>query len=99
MGERHDEDFPITIQVLNTVGLSLGMLGVVLIFIWGPPQPNLEEEVGLALDPATVLTDGSRVSDIEKRQRRLRHRHQIMSSIGLALVFLGFAVQLLAVWV
>ena len=35
-------------RLLNTVGLVLGMLGVLIIFIWGPPQPDFEEHVGLA---------------------------------------------------
>jgi hypothetical protein len=32
-----------------------------------------------------------------RREGRLKRRHQLMSSIGLALVFLGFAVQFAAV--
>jgi hypothetical protein len=85
-------------QFLNSVGLILGMLAVLLIFIWGPPQPNLEEGVGVALDTATSLKDGTRVSDLEEQNKRRRRRHWVMSSLGLALVFLGFAVQLWAVW-
>ena len=27
---------------LSTIGLILGIVGVVLIFIWGPPQPSFE---------------------------------------------------------
>ena len=32
-----------TARWLNTVGLLLGMAGVVILFIWGPPQPNFIE--------------------------------------------------------
>jgi hypothetical protein len=30
---------------LNALGLFLGMIGVLMIFIWGPPQPSFEGEV------------------------------------------------------
>lgn len=88
-----------TAQWLNTIGLVLGMAGVVLIFIWGPPQPDLNESVGIALETATVLADGTKVSDLEDVTRRRKRRHQIISSIGLVLVFCGFGVQLCAVWI
>jgi hypothetical protein len=88
----------LTPQYLNTAGLALGMLGVLVIFIWGPPQPAFEDSVGVALDSATVLNDGTRVADIEEQNRRLRRRHRFMSSVGLVLVFFGFALQLWAIW-
>jgi hypothetical protein len=87
-----------TVQWLNTIGLVLGMLGVVAIFIWGPPQPDFDEDVSLAVEPATVLQDGRKISDIIDANRRRKCRHQIMSRIGLGLVFCGFGVQLCAVW-
>jgi hypothetical protein len=31
---------------LNTVGLVLGIAGVVILLIWGPPQPDLDETIG-----------------------------------------------------
>ena len=36
----------LTAPWLNTFGLVLGMLGVVILFIWGPPQPDLDETMG-----------------------------------------------------
>jgi hypothetical protein len=33
----------LTAQCLNTIGLALGMAGVVILFIWGPPQPDFIE--------------------------------------------------------
>lgn len=86
-------------QCLNTLGLSLGMLGVVLIFIWGPPQPSFEGGVPLIVSIGTVLRDGTRVADLEEDAKRRKRRHRVMSSLGLVLVFCGFAVQLWAVWV
>ena len=74
-------------QCLNTLGLSLGMLGVVLIFIWGPPQPSFEGGVPLIVSIGTVLRDGTRVADLEEDAKRRKRRHRVMSSLGLVLVF------------
>ena len=29
-------------RLVNATGLVLGMIGVLMIFIWGPPQPSFE---------------------------------------------------------
>jgi len=86
-------------HVVNSIGLILGMMGVILIFVWGPPQPNFDESVGLAIEEATVLVDGTKVADIIAEQKRLKRRHEIRSRAGLGLIFVGFLVQLLGVWV
>jgi hypothetical protein len=75
---------------LNTVGLALGMIGVVIIFIWGPPQPSFDETSALLLEG----TDAQHVEDV----RRHKHQYEVMSSIGLGLIFVGFGAQLAAVW-
>jgi len=84
-------------QTLNTVGLVLGMLGVALIFVWGPPQPQLEEGVGMGLEDGTPLGNGLTVAQHNAAVRRRRLRHTILSRVGLGLVFLGFLAQLVAV--
>ncbi len=88
-----------TAQWLNTIGLSLGMIGVVLIFIWGPPQPSFEEAVFLAADSRTVFTDGTKAADLEEAARRRKLLHRLISRIGLVLIFVGFAFQTVALWV
>jgi hypothetical protein len=87
-----------TAKWLNTIGLLLGLVGVVILFIWGPPQPDFDESVGRAIEPSTALKDGRKVSDMIEATRRLKRRHQIRSRIGLGLVGLGFFVQLVALW-
>lgn len=86
-------------QVLNTTGLGLGMLGIVIIFCYGPPQPSFDEGVGIGLEDSNRLSDGRTVAQHNADQRELRGRYSLFSKIGLALVFMGFALQLLAVWV
>ena len=87
-----------TAQWLNTIGLALGMVGVVILFIWGPPQPDFVEGVGRGLELGTVLKDGRKVSDIAEAARRLKRWHTIMSRVGLGLIGVGFGAQLIAVW-
>jgi hypothetical protein len=89
----------VTAHCLNAIGLFLGMAGVVVIFVWGPPQPSFEESVGVALDSNTVLVDGTKISDLEKANKRLKRRHRILSRIGLGLVGVGFLFQFVALWV
>ena len=79
---------------LNTIGLILGMIGVAMIFKWGPPQPSLEVGVSLGLTGATPLPDGRMVAQRDADIRALRSRHLLMSRTGLALIFVGFALQL-----
>jgi hypothetical protein len=85
-------------QWLNTIGLVLGMAGVVMLFIWGPPQPSFEDEVSLSLEEGTVLRDGRLVADINEGTRKQKGRYKRLSRIGLALIGVGFAIQLWATW-
>lgn len=86
------------VRLLNSVGLVLGMLGVLLIFRFGPPMPDLEHGVGLGLDEGTRLADGRTVAEHNADRLRLRTRHLRISQVGLLLVFAGFALQLWATW-
>ena len=88
-----------TPQIANTVGLLLGVVGVVLIFVWGPPQPNLETGISLGLEDATPIDDtGKTVADHNREVEARRRRHIILSRVGLALIGIGFLFQLLAAW-
>lgn len=82
--------------LLNRIGLACGIIGVVLIFIWGPPQPSLEEGIGIAIEDGTLLPDGRTAAQHDQDTRRLRARHTVMSRVGLALVGIGFASQFAA---
>lgn len=85
-------------QSLNTAGLILGMIGVAIIFKYGPPQPNLEAGVGIGLEDATPMPDGRTVAEHNAETERLKLKHSLMSKFGLAFVFIGFAFQLWATW-
>jgi hypothetical protein len=88
----------LTPQLLNTLGLGLGMIGVFIIFIYGPPQPDLEPGVSLGLEDGTPMADGRTVAQYNADVLKLRARHSLMSKVGLICVFFGFALQLWATW-
>jgi len=69
-----------------------------LIFVLGPPQPNFDEIVGIAVEETTVLADSTKVADIIAELKRLKWQHRVGSRAGLGLIFLGFLVQPLEVW-
>jgi hypothetical protein len=79
-------------RILNLAGLILGMVGVVVIFKWGPPMPDLDD------DPHTVIgwppTEETKAE--AKRRGRLKRRHQRMSRFGLVLIGCGFLAQFIA---
>jgi hypothetical protein len=85
-------------MMLNRIGLFLGMVGVVILFIWGPPQPSLEGGMSYGLEEGTLLPDGRTVAQYNKDVARLRQTHTVLSRIGLALIGVGFLCQLWATW-
>jgi len=85
-------------QLLNSVGLVLGMGGVLIIFCFSPPMPDLEHGVGLGIYEGTRLADGRTVAEHNADRLRVRTRHLRVSQVGLLLVFVGFALQFWATW-
>lgn len=83
---------------LTEFGLLLGMAGVIVIFIWGPPQPVFQDYVGISVQDATPLSDGRTAKEhVEEEQKKKRH-YKRMSSFGLALIFFGFLLQFIDSW-
>jgi hypothetical protein len=83
---------------LNITGLVLNMVGVVIIFFFGPPQPTLEEGVGLGLEDGTQIDpSGKTVGQHNREVKRKRMLFSILSKAGLGLIFVGFGFQLYAV--
>lgn len=42
----------LTADQANTLGLLLDIAGIIILFIWGPPQPKLDEGSALLLEGA-----------------------------------------------
>jgi hypothetical protein len=86
-------------DLLNSIGLVLAMIGVVIVFFFGPPQPPLEPGVNLALEDLTPIDEsGKTVAEYNREVEAERRRYSRLSKFGLALIFLGFAFQLCSIW-
>jgi hypothetical protein len=79
---------------LNIIGLAANMVGVVVLFFFGFPQPPHDEGVGLGLQDATRLANGMTVAEHNASVRRRRALYKIFSTVGLGLLFVGFLLQL-----
>lgn len=83
---------------LNTIGLMLGIVGVGILFRWGPPQPSFERGASIGLERNTRLSSGKTVAQNDADIAALENHHRLMSRIGLGLVGLSFVFQLFGVW-
>ena len=77
-------------RILNSIGLFLGIVGVVIIFRWGPPQPTFIP--GMFID-----FGGSQEHD--KLLLAERDTYKTRAAVGLGLIGIGFLFQFVAVWV
>ncbi len=86
-------------QIINSIGLMLDIGGVILLFYYGPPQPNLEEGVGVGLEDANPLSNGKTVAEHNEGIRKTRAKHFSISRFAIAIIAIGFILQLIATWV
>lgn len=85
-----------TAQYLNIIGLTLNIIGVVIVFFFGFPQPSHEDSVGIVLESGNPMPDGRTVGDHEEDARKRKKMYQAASKLALALIVIGFAFQLIA---
>jgi hypothetical protein len=83
---------------IASVGLMLNMAGVTIAFFFGYPQPAHEEGIGLGLEDATPLPDGRTVAQHNEEIRHRKAKYLFWSRAGLCLMFIGFLLQFVAVW-
>jgi len=86
-------------QIINSIGLALALLGVAILFWFGPPQPAFELGTGIAVENDTPIdATGRTAKQRDQETTRLRQKHSRWSKVGLGFVFLGFVFQLWATW-
>jgi len=85
-----------TTQDINSLGLALNIVGVVLVFFFGFPQPSHEQGVSIGVEDGTVFADGTSVTSINAAIRRRKRVYLIFSNLALGLLLAGFALQLYA---
>jgi hypothetical protein len=66
---------------LTVFGLILGIIGVLMIFKWGPPQPSFQEDVHLSIMPRTRMPNGRTAEEYGDNVRRQRSFCNRMSKI------------------
>lgn len=82
-------------QILNIIGLSFDFIGVTIIFIWAPIQPNLEDGFSIGLEDST-LVDGKTVSYWNEKKRKQKKKIRFLSIVGFVLILLGFLIQIIS---
>ncbi|MGS4265347.1 hypothetical protein [Serratia marcescens] len=82
---------------LNAIGLISNILGVILIFFFGLPQPSHDEGVSLGLEDNTRLNDGTTVKQRNLKIKRRKFIYKSFAYLALALMIMGFALQLLSI--
>lgn len=75
---------------ITTVGLLLDIAGVILLFFFGFPQPDLNRGVVVTIKGQPELSDEKAIK---------KRRHQTFSVLGLVLLVLGFVLQIVGTWV
>ena len=87
-------------KCLTTVGLVLDILGVVVVWFFGWPQPRLEPDVSLGLEDGTPIgSNGETVADHNRKIERKRVLYKRAAIVGLLLLLAGFGLQLAAQFV
>jgi hypothetical protein len=80
---------------MTAVGLCLNILGVVIAFFWGFPQPSLVKGAGIGLMSNDNIPDeGRTVAERDAWAEETRERYTRISGFGLWLMFAGFLLQL-----
>jgi hypothetical protein len=75
--------------LLNGIGLVLNIIGVLILFEYGFPQPDFNESTGLAVEGPTADKNA-------EDTRRLKCKYLCRSQMARTLIITGFLFQLFA---
>lgn len=78
--------------LINSIGLISDMVGVVILFYFGPPTLDITRD-GYKILPFNPNDDAE-----TEKNKALAKKHDLFSKIGLGLLFLGFLLQLVSNW-
>lgn len=85
-------------QILSSIGLISNIIGVVLAFFFGFPQPNFHSGVALIIEDDTPVGNGKTARDEIKSSKLKKQLYRSLSLLSLILLIIGFGFQLIAVW-
>jgi hypothetical protein len=81
---------------MEITGLILNVIGTMLLFFFGFPQPNFETGVSMGLEDNTPVGNGMTAREYGEKIAKKRKIYKVMAYFALGLILLGFIVQLLA---
>jgi hypothetical protein len=85
-------------RAINSIGLGLNIVGVVLLFFFGYPQPTHLEEGGPVLGLHMRPEERKALAEKNEEIGRTRDAYVFRAHLGLGLIGLGFLFQLVATW-
>ena len=85
-------------QIINSIGLVLDIVGAVILFFFGPPQPSFDKGVGILVEDATRLSDGRTAAEHDQDMDRAKAKYALISRLAMAIIAIGFVLQLVALW-
>lgn len=85
-------------DLVISIGLLANMSGVIIAFFYGYPQPSHEEGSALIIEDATTMDDGRTAEEHDEDVRKRKKKYRCRASFGLRLMFFGFLLQLIGVW-
>lgn len=85
-------------QVLNSIGLVLNIIGVVVLFFCGWPQPDFSGGGRRTVEDETVMPDGRTLAKHRAEAQAKQKRHKTWAAVALFLIAAGFGFQLWATW-
>lgn len=77
-------------KILSSIGLLLDIIGVILLFLYGLPSKVKEDDRG-----QIYLTVGND-EEAANRERNRFKRYRFLSRFALALLIIGFSLQIIA---
>lgn len=83
---------------LEYAGLIANMVGTLMAFFFGYPQPSHDEGVAILVEDGTPLPDGRTAAQHDADVRKQKALYTILSRLGLAVMFVGFGLQFLALY-
>jgi hypothetical protein len=79
----------------NGIGLVLNMVGVLIVFIYGFPQPSASIG-GLLLEDNNPTPDGKTLGHHRRKLEATKQTYKVLSQVGLFFMFVGFVLQFAA---
>jgi hypothetical protein len=86
------------IHTIGTIGLFLNLVGIIILFIFGFPQPDFRESVGLAISDGTRLTTGITAKEHKELQIKKKQAYRKKSIFALLLIIIGTILQIIILW-